>query len=306
MSRFDVVGFGALNVDKLFRVNRIAAKEEESFITGFVETCGGSAANTVVSLARLGCKVGFVGKVGSDREGKKLVTDLQREGVDTNGTIHARYGRSGTVIGFVDTKGERALYVDPGVNDTIEVAEINKEYAFQTQFLHLTSFVGQKSFQTQKQFIRTLPKNVKVSMDPGELYARKGFALLEPIIRKTFLLMPNQKELELLTGVTDHRVGTKILLEKGVKIVAVKLRERGCYVTDEKESHYVDAFKVKIADTTGAGDAFDAGLLYGLINGKSLYECGRIGNFVASRCIMRMGARTGLPALKDLTKHKLA
>jgi ribokinase len=306
MSGFDVVGFGALNVDKLFRVNRIAAKEEESFITGFVETCGGSAANTIVSLARLGCKVGFVGKVGSDREGKKLVTDLQREGVDTNGTIHARHGRSGTVIGFVDTKGERALYVDPGVNDTIEVAEINEEYAFQTQFLHLTSFVGQKSFQTQKQFIQTLPKNVKVSLDPGELYARKGLALLEPIIRKTFLLMPNQKELELLTGVTDHRVGTKILLEKGVKILAVKLRERGCYVMDEKESHHVDAFKVKIADTTGAGDAFDAGLLYGLINGKSLYECGRIGNFVASRCIMRMGARTGLPALKDLIKHKLA
>ena len=57
---------------------------------------------------------------------------------------------------------------------------------------------------------------------------------------------------------------------------------------------------MKVVDTTGAGDAFDAGFLYGLIKGKSLYECGRIGNFVASRCVMKIGARAGLPHLKDL------
>jgi ribokinase len=71
-------------------------------------------------------------------------------------------------------------------------------------------------------------------------------------------------------------------------------------VTDGKKDHLIEAFKVKVVDTTGAGDAFCAGFLYGLINGKSLYECGRIGNFVASRCIMKMGARPGLPRLEDL------
>jgi len=62
MTRFDVVGFGALNVDKLFKVNKIASAEEESFVTGFEEACGGSAANTIVGLARLGCRVGFIEK----------------------------------------------------------------------------------------------------------------------------------------------------------------------------------------------------------------------------------------------------
>jgi ribokinase len=69
MTGLDVVGFGALNVDKLFKVNRIAGAEEESFIEDRSETCGGSAANTVVGLARLGCRVGFIGKVGNDDEG---------------------------------------------------------------------------------------------------------------------------------------------------------------------------------------------------------------------------------------------
>ena len=70
-------------MDKLFKVNRIAGAEEESFIKTHEESCGGSAANTIVGLARLGCKVGFIGKVGWDREGNLLLDDFRREGVDT-------------------------------------------------------------------------------------------------------------------------------------------------------------------------------------------------------------------------------
>lgn len=306
MTRFDVVGFGALNVDKLFKVNRIASAEEESFVTGFEESCGGSAANTMVGLARLGCKVGFIGKVAEDGEGKILFEDFRVESVDTNGIIMAKHGRSGTAMGFVDKRGERALYVAPGVNDTIEFDEIDKGYVFQTRFLHLTSFVGEESFQTQRRLVETLPKTVKVSLDIGELYARKGLRGLEPIMSRTFVMMPNAKELQILTKKADYKRNTEVLLEKGVKIVAVKLGSKGCYVTDGKESSMVEGFKVKVVDTTGAGDAFCAGFLYGLISGKSLYECGRIGNLVASRGIMKMGARAGLPRLTDLMKNKLA
>ena len=67
---FDVVGFGALNLDKLFKVNLIAKAEEEGFVTDFKESGGGSAANTIVGLARLGLQTGFVGKVAADKEGK--------------------------------------------------------------------------------------------------------------------------------------------------------------------------------------------------------------------------------------------
>jgi ribokinase len=300
MKRFDVIGFGALNVDKLYKVNKIAGPEEEGFIKGFEEACGGSAANTIVGLARLGCKVGFIGKVAKDREGKMLLEDFRREGVNTKGIIRAEAGRSGTVMGFVDERGERALYVDPGVNDTISFEEIDMGYACQAKFIHLTSFVGEKSFEAQKRLVENLPEDVKVSLDPGELYARKGIKALNPVLKRTFVFMPNSRELTLLTGMEDHVKGAEKMLGLGVKIVAVKLGGKGCYVTDGKESHHVEAFKVQIVDTTGAGDAFCAGFLYGVLNGKSLKECAKLGNFVASRCIMKMGARTGLPRLEDL------
>jgi len=306
MTRFDVIGFGGLNVDKLFRVNEIAKAGKESFITDCQEVSGGSAANTVVGLARLRCKVGFIGKVATDREGEMLVDDFRREGVDSNGIIHSNHGRSGTVMGFVDTRGERALYVDPGANDTIELNEIDTEYASQARFLHLTSFIGERSFESQKKLVEALPRKVKISLDPGELYAQKKMPILEPLIKRTSVFMPNQGELQLITGKDHYKKGAEILLNKGVEVVAVKLGHKGCYVTNRNESHLIDALKVKVTDTTGAGDAFCAGFLYGLISRKSLYESGRIGNFVASRCIMKMGARTGLPTLEDLVKNELA
>ena len=299
MTRFDVVGFGALNVDMLFKVNRLARAEEESFIEDYTEACGGSAANTTVGLARLGCKVGFIGKVAGDREGKLQLDCFSAEGVDTNGIIKAEQGKSGSVLGFVDKKGARALYINSGVNDTIKFEEIKPDYASQAKFLHLTSFVGEKSLQTQKQLLTTLSSDVKVSFDPGAVYARKGYSAIEPIIKKTYVFMPNSFELEQLTGESDYCKGADFMIGRGVKIVAVKLGSAGCYVTDGRERLRIEPFKVKVVDTTGAGDAFCAGFLFGLINNKSLSECGRLGNFVASRCVMKMGARAGLPYAKD-------
>jgi len=300
MKRFDAVGFGALNMDKLFSVNEIAAAEGESFIRDFAEVPGGSAANAMVGLSRLGCKVGFIGKVACDPEGRKLLEDFRKENVDVNGIIVAEQGRTGTVMGFVNGRGERALYADAGVNSTITLAEQKKEYASEVCFLHLTSFVGEESFHAQVQLAKALPRSVKLSFDPGALYARRRRVQLRPILKRTFVSMPNALELELMTGRTGYKEGAEALLREGMEIVAVKLGKKGCYVTDGTEKHLIPALKVKTVDTTGAGDAFCAGFLYGLISNKTLEECGRIGNFLGSRCVMKIGARTGLPTLEDL------
>jgi ribokinase len=306
MTNFDVVGFGALNVDKLFKVDKIAAADEESSITECEEAAGGSAANTIVGLARLGCRVGFLGKVAADAEGRMLIEGFSREGVDTAGIAVAKKGRSGTVMGFIDPKGERALYVSPGVNDSIKLDASSVAYASRSEFLHLTSFVGEKPFNAQVGLIRKVSRNTRISLDPGALYARKGLAALRPLVKMAYVMLPNAGELEALTGKVDYGDGADVILNEGVHVVAVKLGSEGCYVATKKESCLIEPLKVRVIDTTGAGDAFNAGFIYGLINRKSLRNCGRLGNFVASRCIMKMGARTALPTLADLKKNCLA
>ncbi len=301
MTRFDVVGFGALNVDTLLKVDKIAGAEEESFIHDYTEACGGSAANTAVGLARLGCNVGFIGKVADDHEGQLQIDCFQKEGVNTNGIIHSSKGKSGVCLGFVDKKGARALYINPGVNDQIEFREIQAPYITDTQFLHLSSFVGEKSFRAQKKLMSFLPERVKVSFDPGSLYAQKGLSAIEPIIQNSFVMMPNSLELELITGERDIPKGAQMLLNMGVQIVAVKMGDKGCYISNGEEKMTLQPYKVPVVDTTGAGDAFDAGFLYGLVHNRTLEDCGKLGNFVASRSVMKMGARDGLPTREDLT-----
>lgn len=296
----DVIGFGALNLDRLYQVNKIACKDEEGHIEDLHESCGGSAANTIIGLTRLGLDAGFIGKVARDQEGETLLGNLINEGVDTQGIIQSPVGRSGTVQGYVDSSGERALYVDPGVNDEITLDEINPEYVLNTKLIHLTSFVG-NSLKTQEELLETIPDQITVSLDPGTIYASKGLKSLERILQRTNILLINQAELDLLLPPMEGQdVKINTILNYGIEILVIKQGKKGCLVTDGARTHILEAFKVNCRDTTGAGDAFNSGFIYGFLEGKNIKESALIGNYVASCCVQEFGTTTGLPSKAGL------
>jgi len=299
MKKLDVVGFGALNVDRLHNVNKIAHEDEEAFITDFNQSCGGSAANTITGLSRLQIKTGFTGKVADDNDGNLLLEKLQKEGVNTDGVIISPNGRSGNVLGFVDNEGQRALYVDPGVNDLIEYSELEMEYINSSRILHLTSFVGD-SFRAQEKVLKEIEDDVVVSLDPGMIYAERGWSFLKNILKRTDIILINEEELKHLTGKRTFNEGADLLLKSGIRNVVIKRGDRGAYITNGNECYDLKPFKVKCIDTTGAGDAFNAGFLYGFLKNKDINESGKIGNFVASCCIMERGAVKGLPDLSRI------
>ena len=310
--KLDVVGFGALNLDKLYQVNRIAHEDEESFIRGKSESCGGSAANTIVGLARLGMKTGFIGKVATDQEGSLLHNNLQNENINTRGVLVTDDGRSGTVSGFVDNEGQRALYVDPGVNDCIEHHEISTDYINSSKILHLTSFIGkysEKSIKTQESVLNEISNNVCVSFDPGRLYSERGVEFLDRFLNRSNILLLNQSELRLLIGTSeDSRFTThetlknvqNIQQEYGIDIIVVKMGDKGSFVTQNVQSQFIKAFEVSCIDTTGAGDAFNAGFLLGYLNVNDIKTMAIMGNYVASCCVTEHGATDGLPDLQNL------
>ncbi|GAB4316018.1 MAG: carbohydrate kinase family protein [Methanobacteriaceae archaeon] len=301
MKKLDVVGFGALNVDKLFNVNQIAGKDEESYITDSTETCGGSAANTIIGISRLGLKTGFIGKISTDKEGKLLYKNLKEEGVDTHGIIISPEGRSGTVLGFVDRQGERALYVDSGVNDLINFSEIELGYVKNSRLLHLSSFVG-RSIEAQKELINNINDEIMVSFDPGLIYVDKGIEAIKTILERTNILLINEAELKHLIGkkYKTYQQSAKSLVDHGIDLVIVKLGERGCFIVHSDEEYFIKSFKVKCIDTTGAGDAFNAGFIYSYLTEKDVEKAGLIGNYVASCSIKKYGATSGLPNEKEL------
>jgi len=289
----DVIGFGALNLDRLYRVERLAREGEHVEILKFEEFPGGSAANTIAGLARLGLDTGFIGAVGNDDEGKILLDDFKNYGVNTDG-ISILEGRTGIVIGFVDSRGERTLYPYPGVNSKLEFKNELVGYSKNTRYLHLSSFVNDRQFEVQKRLVGLLPERVKISFSPGILYSRRGLSALLPIMERSSIVFLNASEIRAITG-KDYKKGSHLLIEKGAKTIAITLGDKGCYLRDRMGEYRVRAERVDVVDTTGAGDAFSTGFLYGLISGRDIVESGRLGNRVAALCIRKFGARAGLP-----------
>ncbi|MFQ5800714.1 MAG: carbohydrate kinase family protein [Candidatus Hydrothermarchaeales archaeon] len=289
----EVVGVGALNWDRLYRVDRFAAAGEEIVIKDVREEAGGSAANTIAGLGRLGVECGFVGKIGNDPEGRNIITAFKEVGVDTRGIVKVE-GRTGSVLAFVDDTGERIMYVNPGVNDTLLPKDINIDYIKSARYLHVSSFAGETSINAIKK-IPEIKGTAKLSFAPGFLCWR-GLDFLMPLLKDCGILFLNEKEANALTAAPPHKAGG-VLMDIGVGTVVVTLGERGCLVIDEEGVYDVEGIKARAVDTTGAGDAFAAGFLFGVLNGFHGAASGKLGNFVASRCIEHVGARKGLPKI---------
>jgi len=287
----EIIGIGALNIDKLYLVERIGAAGEEIGIYSVSEQPGGSAANTIAALARLGIKTGFIGRVGDDADGAYLRSEMAKEGVDTQGIEVAR-GRTGSAIVLVDPDGERSMYVHPGVNDALSLTPENLSCVKSAKYLHLSSFVGETMIDVQREILSR--SKAKISFAPGMLYVRRGLDALSGIISKTRVVFLNRDEIELL-AMSGYRKGAGALNEIGAEIVVVTLGGDGCYIRTPDAEVFIPGLAARVVDTTGAGDAFCAGFLYGLLADEPLDVCGCLGNFVAAKCIEAVGAREGLP-----------
>ncbi|KZX12602.1 carbohydrate kinase family protein [Methanobrevibacter curvatus] len=300
----EVIGFGALNLDKIFKVNEIVDKDGEGVITESKISCGGSASNTIIGLSRLGILTSYIGKIAFDNEGETLEMNLIKEGVLLDNLIYGDTGDSGVVYGFVDEEGDRSLYVNSGVNDEIVVDEIIGSGLSNAKIIHYSSFVGD-SLNAQIDLIDNLPKSIVLSFDPGMIYANKDPNVLKKILKRTNILLINENELKLLFGehyfdkhgLSDFSNKDNLsfrdialyLIEDGIDTVVVKRGRNGAYGINNKEEVKIPVFNVEAIDTTAAGDSFNAGFLYSYLNNFSLEKSCIVGNWIASKSVEGFG-----------------
>lgn len=315
MNNIDVIGLGALNTDHIYRVERIL-EDGEAVVDDVGIFPGGSAANTIYGLAKLGIKTGFIGVVADDDDGKLLIQDFKKVITDTSQIIIKKGEKTGSTLCLSDKLGRRSIYVVPGANNLLNAEDINLTYIEQAVILYISSFAGSWQFQLLLDLASELTPSAKFCFSPGELYARKGLKALSPLLGRTHILFINQGEIRNLTG-RDFKAGAEICLEQGCQVVVVTLGEGKrltgsektgavCYIRDINNEYTVESAsrtEISIADTTGAGDAFATGFLYGLLNGKALDECALLGDIVAQFCIAQLGARQGLPTTTQLAQR---
>jgi len=312
MSNIEVVGLGALNIDHIYKVERIL-DDGEAVVAEAALSPGGSAANTIYGLAKLGIRTGFTGVVGDDAEGKIILQDFQRVGVDTS-QIRVKHGaQTGSVLCLSNKLGKRSLYVIPAANSLLTIDDLDLTYINQARMLHISSFADDRQFKVLPELMEKLNSSIQVSFTPGALYTAKGLKALTPILARTHVLFINQSEIEQLTK-GNITTGAEKCLKQGCHIVVVTLgRGTICknamatsYIRDVENEYVVETGKqnmISAIDTTGAGDAFATGFVYGLLHGKGLEVCGRLGDIVAQFSICKMGAREGLPTYTELAQR---
>lgn len=317
----DVVGIGALNLDLLYEVQDLKVlreggmplragretslpqKEFTKFLTMVTQagtlrwrSGGGSAANTVVAMARMGFKTGFVGSVGTDEEGAFILQEM--EGVNLS---HVKKGgKSGICLVVLDRQRDRALLVQPHANDSLRFEDIDLSHLSTTRYLHLSAFVGTGPLEVQRQLMMVLPPAIKVSMDPGELYARRGLKEVLPLLQRSSVLFATAHEILSLTGQDHYKDGCKEILLLGPEVVVCKMGEQGAYLAcKEGEMEFHPQGETEVVDNTGAGDVYNAGFLAGLLLGKSLNDSLAFAHRVAAKSIRGYG-RQRYPDEEDL------
>jgi len=307
----DVIGFAAINEDRIKYINA-PVEEHETFSPKPLHNLpyderflGGSVVNTIVGLTRLGLRTALVGKLGNDESAKFLENELTKNNI----TFHAPKAKGGSSIAYitVGSNKQRSIKINPGVNDTMTWDDIApfQDLIKNAKLIHTASFAcafnRYDSLQTQ---VKIAHEAKKFSFAPGTLYCadiyKKQPNLIDDLLWNTDILVLNKKEAECLTELGYVDAAQKLIEKYGIQNIAITLGTEGCVVFNEKEMHRIPAYKAEPVDLTGAGDAFVTGFLYGYLKGKSLEECGKLGNKVAAYCIQKKGAIEGLPTEAQL------
>ena len=260
---------------------------------------GGKGCNQAIAISRLGGKVNFISKLGNDDYGKLAIDKLKKDNIDTSNIIISDKHKTGVAGIHIDRNtGKNAITVVRGAPSSLTVSEIDTNLIKQS-----------KIFLTQLEIpIEVTLHCLKAAKEYGLvniLNPAPACKLSDDFYRLIDYFTPNETEAEYYTGIkikdeNDAKKSAHKLLNLGIRKVIITLGEKGLFFSDGKEEISIKATSDKAIDTTGAGDAFNGALAFGLSQKKSIRTCLELANKVAGLSTTKLGAGDGMPFIKDI------
>jgi len=292
-SDYDCLGFGICAVDYLCIVPNYPELDEKTEATEFSIQGGGPVATALVTLARLGCRTTFIGRIGDDTNGKFVLDEFSKEGVDTSGIVIDKSARTNQAFIWIDQlTGKKSIVLNNEKTGEVKPGEIDIGHVNSAKYLLID---GRDTEATFSMIEWAKKRGTVIVMDAGSPRNRMDelLRLIDyPVVSEHFC----NKYLKL----SDYREAIKMFLKLGAKAAAITRGQNGCYGGDETGIYYQTAFSVNVVDTTGAGDVFHGAFIFGLINQWHLAEILKFASAVAAMKCTKIGGRLGIPNLQSV------
>ena len=265
------------------------------------QSSGGSAANTINGLANLGVKTGFIGKIGNDEFGEFFKSDMQVKGIVPK--LFKGSKETGRAIGLISPDSERTFATYLGSSIELSDTDLSKELFDGYDFFHIEGYLLQNHALIEQALIFAKQNNLIVSIDFASFnVVEENIEFLTKITKKYVdIVFANEDEAKAFTG-EDPRKALDIISEM-CDIAVVKIGEKGSLIKRDKKVYKVGIIEANRFDTTGAGDLYAAGFLYGLINNMSMNKCGEIGSLLSGKVIEVIGAKMNPDKWKEINNE---
>ena len=309
---FDIITVGSATMDvfadtdsELIKIKTSHSEEDflaypagaKLIVKNLTFSSGGGGTNTAVSFSRLGLKTGYLGEVGRDESGDRILRELAKEKVKFIGTRGSEI--SGYSIILDSIEDDRTILTYKGANDHLHFSEIRKP-VLRAKWSYFSSMMND-SYRTLEQLADFAKKHgIKVAFNPSNYLASKGKNFLKKVIDNTTALVLNKEEANLVLGLVnaDYHMLLRGLHLLGPQYVIITDGKVGVYAYDGKEAWFVPSRPVKIIETTGAGDAYASGFVSGLIKTGDFKTAMKVGMVNAEAVLTHKGAKKSLLSWK--------
>lgn len=299
--KFDVIGIGNCALDFLGIVPSFPRPDTKNKMIRFTQQGGGPVATALVTLARLGAKVSFMGKLGDNEFSRFAINEFIQEGVDTSGIIKEE--KAGPYLAFILTdkkEGSRTIYWTDQMVSPLKKEELSRDFVTSCRILHLDEYnlpVATLAATWAKE------ERIKTMLD-AETPEKKEFSPLIKLI--DFLIVPEEFALG-FSGKDNLKKAIDFFLKQGPKVVVITQGEKGSLAATREKRFFQPVFdNVSVVDTTGCGDVFHGGFIYGLLKDWPIEIISEFATAVASLKCEKLGGRAGCPSFQRVKDFLLS
>jgi sugar/nucleoside kinase (ribokinase family) len=295
---YDVLCIGILVADIFVPpLSRFPASGELMRVDNLMLSTGGCAANTAIDLAKLGARVGVVGKTGNDIFADFIARELQSHRIDVSGIRSSMAAPTSRTV-ILPIIGDDRRYIHAvGANAELKVGDINLDQVARARVLYVGGYLlfpGFKQEELVELFKFARERGIKTVLDVAGVNPELGLEPLRQVLPFTDAFLPNNDEAFLMTGESDPLKQANALIECGADTVVITLGGDGLVAQSHGLRCRAPAFKIDFVDASGGGDAFDAGFILGLLEGWDLPRTLEFASALGASACTRLGTTAGV------------